>query len=527
MNTEKVVAKVNDLKDGEMKEVKVGELWILLIQTDGKFYAIGSECTHFGGPLAEGTLHGHRVRCPWHQACFDIVTGDMKEPPALDSLSRFEVRVEGDDVILAIPEGAKGRRIPDMVKNNPDKDNRTFAIIGTGAAGNAAAEALRQDGFEGRVVMVTREKRLPYDRTGLSKGFLKNKDTEPEMLRTVDFYDDYDIEILSNHEVIGIDSTGKKVEFQNGSSLKYDKLLLASGSIPQRLNVPGASLENISTLRNPDNANFIKSNVKDDSRIVIIGSSFIGMETAASLTGREEQNLSITIVSADSVPFQRVLGEEIGQMYRKLHEENGISFRLNAKLSGFAGNGKVEEVILNNGEKLPADFVLMGVGVQPATSFLKDMDLNPDGSLTVDKHFQFAEDIYAAGDIASFIDWRTGERIRIEHWRLAEQHGRIAAHNMAEKEAEYRSIPFFWTNQLRVNLGYMGYVKEWDEIIIQGDLAKREFSAYYVKDSRILGAAVAGSDVQKTAIAELMRTDQMPKPDELRKGIMDMSKLIK
>jgi len=527
MKIEKIVAKVSDLKDGEMKEVKIGELGILLVHTDGKFYAVGSECTHFGAPLAEGTLHKHSVRCPWHQACFDIVTGDMKEPPALDSLSRFEVRVEGDDVIVTIPEGTKGRRVPDMVKHNPDKDGRTFVIIGTGAAGNAAAEALRQVGYEGHVVMVTKEGRLPYDRTGLSKGFLKNKDTEPEMLRTKDFYDKYDIEILTKHEVVGIDIASKKVEFYDGSSLKYNKLLLASGSIPRRLNVPGASLENITTLRNPDNANFIKSSIKDGSRVVILGASFIGMETAASLAGLKLPNLFITIVAPESLPFERTLGKELGQMYKKLHEDNGISFRLDAKVASFAGNGKVEEVILDNGNKLPADFVLMGVGVQPATGFIKGIELNPDGSLPVDKNFQVAEDIYAAGDIASFIDWRTDERIRIEHWRLAEQHGRIASHNMAGKEAEYQSVPFFWTNQLGVSLGYMGYVKQWDEIIFKGDLAARNFAAYYVKENRVLAAAGAGSMGQKTATAELMQIDQMPSTDELRRGPVDMDKLLK
>ena len=524
MKAEKVVAKVSDLQDGEMKEVKVGELGVLLVRSDGKFYAVGSKCTHFGGPLEEGTLHGHRVRCPWHQACFDVVTGNMEEPPALDSLSRFEVRVEADDVIVTVPENAQGRRVPDMVKHNPDADDRTFVIIGTGAAGNAAAEALRQDGFEGRVVMVTREERLPYDRTGLSKGFLKSDDTEPQMLRTGGFYDEYGIEVLTKHEVVSVDTAGKKVAFQGGASLEYDKLLLAPGSVPRRLDVPGASLENISTLRNPDNANFIKSSIRDGSRIVILGASFIGMETAASLA---ERDISITIAAPSSVPFENTLGKEIGQMYKELHEENGISFRLGAKVARFAGNGKVEEVILDDGEGLPADFVLMGVGVQPATGFLKGMNLNPDGSLSVDENFQVAEDIYAAGDIASFIDWRTGERVRIEHWRLAEQHGRIAAHNMAGRESEYRSIPFFWTNQLGVNLGYMGYVKEWDEIIFKGNLSERDFAAYYVRDNRILAATGAGSTVQKTAIAELMRTDQMPTPDELRRGSVDMERLLK
>ena len=524
MEIEKTVAKVSDLKDGEMKEVEVGEVPVLLVRVDGTFHAIGAKCTHFGGALEKGTLHGHRVRCPYHQACFDIVTGDLQEPPALDALSSFDVRVEGEDVMVSIPEDTTGRRVPDMAKHNPQADSRTFIIIGTGAAGNAAAETLRQAGFEGRVVMVTRESRLPYDRTGLSKGFLKSEDSEPGMLRSADFYDEYDIDVLTKHEVINIDATDKKIIFQGGSLLKYGKLLLATGSIPRRLNIVGDSLENVSTLRNPDDANFIKSMSQNGSQIVIVGASFIGMETAASLA---ENDVSITVVAPESVPFENTLGKEIGQMYKELHEENGISFKLGSKIAWFEGEKKVQKVVLESGDALEADFVLMGVGVQPATGFLKGMELNPDGSLSVDKNFRVAEDIYAAGDIASFIDWRTGKRIRIEHWRLAEQHGRIAAQNMAGKETEFRSLPFFWTNQLKVSLGYMGYVKDWDDIIIHGDLSERNFAAYYVKDGRILAAAGAGSAVQKTAIAELMRTDQMPAPDELRQGPVDMSQKLK
>jgi NADPH-dependent 2,4-dienoyl-CoA reductase/sulfur reductase-like enzyme len=429
-----------------------------------------------------------------------------------------------EDVIVSIPEDSTGRRIPDMAKHNPQIDSRTFAIIGTGAAGSAAAETLRQAGFAGRVVMVTREERLPYDRTGLSKGFLKSEDSEPGMLRSADFYDEYDIEVLTKREVIDIDAADKKIAFQGGSSMKYDRLLLATGSIPRRLNIVGASLENVSTLRNPDDANFIKSMSQGGSRIVIVGASFIGMETAASLV---ENDVSITVVAPESVPFQNTLGKEIGQMYKDLHEENGISFNLGSKIAWFQGEKKVQKVVLEGGDVLEADFVLMGVGVQPATGFLKGLELNPDGSLSVDKNFRVAEDIYAAGDIASFTDWRTGERIRIEHWRLAEQHGRIAARNMAGKETEFRSLPFFWTNQLRVSLGYMGYVKDWDDIIIHGELSERNFAAYYVKDGRILAACGAGSAVQKTAIAELMRTNQMPTLDELRQGPVDMNQKLK
>ena len=183
---------------------------------------------------------------------------------------------------------------------------------------------------------------------------------------------------------------------------------------------------------------------------------------------------------------------------------------------------RVQKVILENGDELEADFVLLGVGVQTATSFLEGMALNPDGSLSVDKHFRFTDDIYAAGDICSFIDWRTGEKIRIEHWRLAEQHGRIAAYNMAGKEREFRSVPFFWTNQLGVNLGYVGHVRDWEDMIFQGDPANRDFVAYYVKDGRVLAATGTGDIAQMPAVAELMSTNQMPTPEELRRGSVNM-----
>ena len=183
---------------------------------------------------------------------------------------------------------------------------------------------------------------------------------------------------------------------------------------------------------------------------------------------------------------------------------------------------RVQKVILENGDELEADFVLLGVGVQTATSFLEGMALNPDGSLSVDKHFRFTDDIYAAGDICSFIDWRTGEKIRIEHWRLAEQHGRIAAYNMAGKEREFRSVPFFWTNQLGVNLGYVGHVRDWEDIIFQGDPANRDFVAYYVKGDNILAATGTGDIAQMPAVAELMSTNQMPTPEELRRGSVNM-----
>lgn len=524
MKNEEIVAKVSDLQDGEMKEVSVGEKDILLARIDGEFYAIGSECTHYGGPLPEGVLSGHHVRCPWHQACFDVATGELEEPPALDAVPNFDVRVEGENVIVSVPEEVEVHRIPTMVRHNIDEDERNFVIIGGGAAGNAAAETLRQDGFQGVIAMITRERHLPYDRPDLSKGYLQESEPESPILRSEDFYNDYDIEVLTEHEVVSIDHSNKEVVFSDDSLLKYDKLLLAPGSIPRKLEVPGAELQNVFTLRSYDDAQEITAMVEKSSNAVVVGASFIGMETAASMT---ERGLSVTVVAPDSVPFERVFGEEVGEMYRELHEENGVSFKLGTKVSRFEGNDKVEKVILENGDELETDFVLVGIGVKPATGFLKEIELNPDGSVNVDKNFRVTEDIYAAGDIANFIDWRIDERIRIEHWRLAEQHGRVTAHNMAGKEVEYLSVPFFWTNQLDSNLKYVGYTADWDDIIVHGVISAQEFIAFYVKNDKVLAAAGMGDSLRMLAIAELMHMDDMPTPKQLYSGSIDFVQRLK
>ncbi len=511
---EKVVAKVNDLKDNEMKEIVIGELTLVLIKKDGKYYAMGGKCSHVGAPLAEGLLHNHTVRCPWHQACFNILTGEQKEPPAMDDLPCFEVKIREDDVIVDIPEDAKQQIQPKMVKPS-EKDKRKFIIIGGGGAGSSAAESLRINGYQGQIVIITRESLLPYDRTALSKGYLKSDDAKLYFNRSKEFYNEYGIEVLTDREVVSVDKSTKSIVFADGSSMEYDKLLLAMGSVPRRLSVDGSDLGNIFTLRSSVDADKIKSLAVKGSKAVVIGASFIGLETSANLADR---GVSVTIVAPESVPFENLLGDEIGNMYKALHEEKGNKFRLGTTVKAFDGDKIVKQVILEDGEKLSADFVILGVGVVPATKFLKGIDLNPDGSVSVDNHFQVADDIYAAGDVATFEWWFTGEKTRIEHWRLALQHGILAGSNMAGKPAEYKSIPFFWSNQVGANLKYLGYTKGWDEIIFQGSPKNKDFIAYYVKNDKISAVAAVGSTMQVLAIAELMQENDMPKPDQLRKN---------
>ncbi|MEH2338755.1 FAD-dependent oxidoreductase [Nostoc sp.] len=518
---EAVVANINDLNDGEMRQVAVGETEILLTRLDGKFHAVGAHCSHYKAPLAEGVLSGHHVVCPWHNAYFDVTTGDQLEPPGLDSLACYQVRIEGENVIVSVPEETTGLRSPTMAQFNPDADKRTFVILGAGAAGVHAAETLRVAGYQGRIVMITQDDKLPYDRTKLSKDYFIGETSSEEMpLRSPDFYKEHAIEVLLNKRVEQVQTTAKAIAFTNGDSLNYDALLVATGGKPLQLDIPGADLQNILTLRSFDDTDRILTLSKQKGQAVVIGSSFIGMETAAGLS---QHGLQVTVVSPDSVPFKKTLGEEIGKIFQQVHEENGVSFKLGRKAVKFEGSDKVEAVILDNGDRLKADIVIVGIGVQPATDFLEGIDLHPkDGSVVVDEYLRAADGIYAAGDIARYPDWRTSESLRVEHWRVAAQQGRIAAHNMAGKAVKFRGLPLFWTMQFKFPLRYIGHAESWDEIIVDGDLQKQEFIAFYVKNNQVLAVATSHKDTETAAISELMRLNQMLTVEELRRGTVDL-----
>src|SRR5262249_28742817 len=225
----------------EMKQVQVGDTAVLLARVDEKCFALAAHCTHYGAPLAEGALVGDRIICPWHHACFHVTNGDMIEPPALDALPSFPVRVEGEDIFVDLPDEATDRRVPTMADPYAKADDRIFAIIGGGAAGYAAAQTLREDGFKGRVIMITAEDRLPYDRPNLSKDYL-NGHAEPEWmpLRPDDFYETHAIEIMRGKKVSKVAKAKKEIKFESGESLEYDQLLIATGGTPRTLNVPGA-----------------------------------------------------------------------------------------------------------------------------------------------------------------------------------------------------------------------------------------------------------------------------------------------
>lgn len=521
---EVAVAHVSELGDGEMKEVTAGETRVLLARVGGEFHAVSATCPHYGAPLAEGALCGTRVVCPWHHAAFDVVSGDLEEPPALDGLVRYDVRVEGGRICVRLPAKSQDKRTPAMSARDTAADPRLFVILGAGAAGYAAAQTLREEGFRGRVLMITREDRAPYDRPNLSKDYLHGH-AEPEWmpLRPEEFYAEHGIELLRNREVTRVEAPAKILTFAGGERLMYDAMLVATGGTPVRLNIPGSHLKNICLLRSFADADSIIATAARSRRAVVVGASFIGMEAAASLRAR---GLEVTVVAPSREPFESTLGPEVGALFRRLHESNGVDFKLGSIVYRFEGVHNVEAVVLDSGECVETDMVLIGAGVRPVTGFLEGVTLDEHGAVVVDSRLRAADGLYAAGDIASYPDARTGERARVEHWRTAQQQGRAAARNMAGRDTPFDGVPFFWTRQFDAGLLYVGHAPAWDEIVYRGRLDAHNFLAFYVKGGRVVAAAGMNREREMAAAEELLRRGRMPAPNQLSGDVTNLSGVL-
>ncbi|HSV15485.1 MAG TPA: FAD-dependent oxidoreductase, partial [Tepidisphaeraceae bacterium] len=500
-----VPTEVASLPEGQMKEVTLGETKVLLARVNGTLHAVAAACPHYGMPLAEGLLCGSMLRCAWHQSTFDITTGKLLEPPALDGLATYPISVEDGQVIVTIPEA------PTTPPAAPQaaSDTRTFVILGAGAAGTAAAQALRDLGFGGRVVLVTAERDQPYDRPNLSKEFLAGQIPADYLpLRPELFYTNANITLL-HQRADAIDPAGRTIHFADGSTVTYDKLLLATGAEPRQLTVPGAELANVQTLRSRADCDRLIAAATSCGvhNVVVIGASFIGMEVAAAL---RERKLDVTVVTPDAVPFQRVLGPEVGGFFQRLHERHGVHFRLNARVDRLDGDHTVRQVTLAAGEQLPAQLVVVGIGVRPATDLLPAQWRDDRGAIPVDEFLRVrqAQHVFAAGDIARYPDPRGDGSLRIEHWRVAEQQGRLAARNMLRDAAEpFVAVPYFWSFQFGVGLDYVGHAGRWDRVQIDGNLAAADFTAYYVRDNRVIAASSCGRSRQMSALLEIMKRD--------------------
>jgi NADPH-dependent 2,4-dienoyl-CoA reductase/sulfur reductase-like enzyme/nitrite reductase/ring-hydroxylating ferredoxin subunit len=506
---EEVVASTSDFQEGDMKQVTVGEIDVLLTYTNKEYQAIGAYCTHYGAPLVDGALFHDRVICPWHHACFNV-KGKQCEPPGLDDLPSFEVRVDGDNIYVKVPQDAPDRSTPTMSARD-DSDRQVYAVVGGGAAAAYAVESMREAGFTGRIVMISAEDEVPYDRPNASKEYLQDEAPEEWMpLRPDDFYTQHGIERL-HAEVTSVNTANKQIEFADGNRLQYDKVLLCTGGKANTLSVPGSDLPGVITLRSMEDSRRIRDRAKEVKNVAIIGSSFIGLEAAMSL---QKLDCEITVVSPEKVPFASRWGEPVGKLIRKLHDESGIHFELETKARAFKGNGQVEEVILENGKTIPAELVVVGIGVKPATDMFEGIEKAEDGGVVVNEQLQTSlVDVYAAGDIAQF-PYRK-QPTRIEHWRVACQQGRVAGKNMAGKSEAYQSVPFFWTAQQGTNFRYVGHVEDFDRVIYDGSVEDQQFLAYYVKDGAVVAALGVKRDKEMAALEHLMQYQQMPTPAQV------------
>ncbi|MFI5231349.1 MAG: FAD-dependent oxidoreductase [Gemmatimonadales bacterium] len=462
---------------------------VLLVRRGSEFFAVGATCTHWSGPLADGLVVGETIRCPWHHACFSLRTGEAVRAPALDAIPCWNVEQRGGSVHIgtkrdpAAPSAAASR------SGRPD----SVVIIGGGAAGTAAAEMLRRLGYTGRITMLSADTSPPCDRPNLSKGFLTGAaPAEYVVLRPPTFYQERKIELKLGARVTAIDSVVRSVTLADGSHLSYGALLLATGAEPIRLDIPGANLSHVHTLRTMADGETLLAAAQEARRAVVIGSSFIGLEVAASLRARE---IAVHVVAPETVPMLKVLGEQAGTFIRSLHEQHGVTFHLGTT----AVSIDEDHVTLKNGEQLTADLVVVGIGVRPSIALAEQAGLALDRGVVVNEYLETSvAGIFAAGDIARYPDLASGERIRVEHWVVAERQGQTAARNILGARERFDAVPFFWTDQYDVSFAYVGHAERWDEAVFEGqlDAETRDCAISYRSGGRTAALATVFRDTQ-------------------------------
>jgi NADPH-dependent 2,4-dienoyl-CoA reductase/sulfur reductase-like enzyme/nitrite reductase/ring-hydroxylating ferredoxin subunit len=467
-----------DVAEGAMVAGHVADNEVVVVRTGGKLFAVSAHCTHYHGPLAEGLLVGETVRCPWHHAHFSLQTGEAIAAPALSPLTCWQVEERDGNISVK-----KSRKAPSPPKKTGSPTER-FVIVGGGAAGFGAAEMLRRRGFTGSITMLSNDDAAPVDRPNLSKDYLAGSAPEDWVpLRGDDWYGENTIDLRLKTDVSSLDTKSKELSLGDGSRVKFDKLLLATGAEPVRLDIPGAGQKHVHTLRSLDDCRAIIAEAKHAKRAVVIGASFIGLETAASLRARD---IDVHVVAPEKRPLERVFGPQLGDFIRALHEEHGVKFHLEDTVSAIDG----KRATLKSGTTLDADLVVVGVGVRPRLALAEKAGLAVDKGVSVNEYMQTsAPDIYAAGDIARWPDAISGERIRVEHWVVAERQGQIAALNMMGMRTPFNSAPFFWSQHYDVPINYVGHAEKWDAIEVDGDVMKRDCIVRYKLGGRVLAVA--------------------------------------
>jgi len=476
-----------DLPDGGRILGTVGEDEVIVLRRGDAVFACGAYCTHYHGALMDGLATDETLRCPLHHACFSIRTGEALRAPALDPIQCWRVERVGDSVFVRekLPSPAAPTAAPAAGKSGL----RSVVIVGGGAAGLAAAEMLRREGYAGELTLISAEDSPPCDRPNLSKDFLAGTAPEEWMpLRPPEFYTQQRIQLLLNTRVAALES--RRLKLEDGRELPFDALLLATGAEPIRLEVPGASASTVCYLRSFADSRAIVAKATNARSAVVVGASFIGLEVAASL---RERSLEVHVVAPENVPMLRTLGAEAGRWVQSLHESHGVKFHLGKTLQRMDGR----RATLSDGTVLEADFVVLGVGVRPSLSLASSAGLAVDRGVLVNEYLETSvPGIYAAGDIARWPDPHSGERIRVEHWVVAERQGQVAARNILGRREKFTAVPFFWCQYYDVAVRYLGHAEQWDSIEVEGSLDDRDCTLTYLRGGKRLAVATVQRDLQ-------------------------------
>jgi NADPH-dependent 2,4-dienoyl-CoA reductase/sulfur reductase-like enzyme/nitrite reductase/ring-hydroxylating ferredoxin subunit len=467
---------------------------VMLVRRGAEVLAIGATCTHYGGPLAEGLVVGETVHCPWHHACFSLRSGEALGAPALNPVACWAVERRGDRVHLA----GKQEAGPLDDRGRSAAGPESVVIVGAGAAGSAAAEMLRRQGYGGPITMVDPDEAAPYDRPNLSKDYLAGNAPEEWIpLRPEGFYGEHGIERIAA-EATALDVTARTLALSDGRVLRYGALLLATGAAPIALSIPGADREHVHLLRSLADSRAIIERAESAGRAVVLGASFIGMEVAASLRAR---GVEVSVVAPEAVPFEKTLGAVLGREIQRVHERNGVTFHLGLTAAEIGE----DRVRLSDGSELEAGLVVIGVGVRPNLRLAEEAGLEVEKGVLVDEFLETsAPGVFAAGDIARWPDRASGERIRVEHWVVAQRQGQAAARNILGLRRPFTDVPFFWTQQYDLGVSYVGHAAGWDGTTVSGDLQARDFAVRYLSGGRVAALATVGRDLESLRTEEAL-----------------------
>jgi len=403
--------------------------------------------------------------------------------------------------------------------------DQTFVIVGASLAGAKAAETLRAEGFDGRVVLIGEETERPYERPYLSKEYLRGEKPAAKLyVHDEGFYPDNDIELMTGTRVQSLDPGAHEITLAGGARMPYSRLLLSTGAAPRRLPLPGADLPGVAYLRSKGDSDALRAAITAASRVVVIGAGWIGSEVAASA---RQLDAEVAIVAPDAVPLERVLGPEVGGVFRDLHAGHAVELHLSTQIEAIVGNGAAAGVRTTDGVVIEGDLVVVGVGASPRVELAQDAGLTCENGIVVDEFLATsAPDVFAAGDVAAAWNTRYDRRIRMEHWANALNQGPVAARNMLGQHTAYEKLPYFYSDQYDLGMEYNGYATDWDRVVVRGDREEREFLAFWVKDGRVLAGMNANIWDQGDDIKALIRSAATIDPDRLADPSVPLADLL-